>query len=153
MEVMRDELKPIVREALTDEVLHAIQALVNLTPLVVDKIKDDIEQDDDKTLRQRAYSLVAKYTLGNASVAPPPTDPAAAGMTVNFLMPRPGDQTPVAIEAQADSDAVELKRCRDCEQDKPATAFEANSDRCTQCHSALQAKVQARFGDDDAVQE
>jgi hypothetical protein len=152
MEVMRDELKPVVREALTDDVLRAIQDLVNLTPLVVEKIREDIEQDSDTTLRQRAYSLVAKYTLGNASVAPPPTDPAAAGMHVTFMMPRPGDTSAPTIEAQSDSDAVELKKCRDCEQDKPTTEFEANSDRCTQCHTALQAKVQERFGepgDDD----
>jgi hypothetical protein len=148
MEVMRDELKPVVREALTDDVLRAIQDLVNLTPLVVEKIREDIEQTSDTTLRQRAYSLVAKYTLGNASVAPPPTDPAAAGMHVTFMMPRPGDQTPVAIEAQADSDAVELKRCRDCEQEHLATDFVANSDRCSQCHAELQAKVQERFGDE-----
>lgn len=149
MEVMRDELQPVVREALTDDVLRAIQDLVSLTPLVVAKIREDIEQDKDTTLRQRAYSLVAKYTLGNASVAPAPTDPAATGMTVNFLMPRPGDQTPATIEAQSDSEAVELKKCVECTQEHPTTDFVANSDRCTTCHAALQAKVQARFGDDE----
>lgn len=148
MEVMREELKPVVREALTDDVLRAIEDLVGLTTDVVAAIKDDILQTDDKTLRQRAYSLVAKYTLGNASVAPAPLDPGAQGMTVNFLMPRPGDATPASIEAQSDGTAVELKPCVECKQEHPLTDFVANSDRCTKCHSELQAKVQERFGDE-----
>lgn len=147
MEVMRDELKPVVREALTDDVLRAIQDLVHLTPLVVQKIREDIEQSSDPTLRQRAYSLVAKYTLGNASVAPAPLEQSAQGMQVTFVMPRPGDTSPAATETPADGDAVELKKCRDCETDKPATDFEGNSDRCLECHQSLQARVQERFGE------
>jgi hypothetical protein len=146
MEVMRDELKPVVREALTDDVLRAIEKLVHLTPAVVDAIQEDLEQDDDKTLRQRAYTLLAKYTLGNPSVAPPPPEQAAQGMQVTFVMPRPGDTTTAAIEPQSDSDAVELRTCIECKTDKPSQDFVGNSDRCTQCHDDLQARVQERFG-------
>lgn len=143
MEVMREELKPVVREALTDDVLVAIQNLVNLTPAVVAAITEDIAQTSDKTLRQRAYTLVSKYTLGNPSVAPPPIEQAATGIVVNFQMPRPGDAT---AEVEQHSDAEELKTCVECKQDKPVTGFVANSDRCTQCHEQLQAKVLERFG-------
>ncbi|MGZ6878388.1 MAG: hypothetical protein ACXVGB_00620 [Mycobacteriaceae bacterium] len=146
MEVMRDELKPVVREALTDDVLRAIQDLVHLTPLVVEKITEDLKQDDDKVLRQRAYTLLAKYTLGNPSVAPPPPEQAAQGMQVTFVMPRPGDSTPALTEPQSDGDAVEVRNCMECKQDKPDTEFVGNSDRCTQCHQTLQARVRERFG-------
>lgn len=149
MEVMREELQPVVREALTDNVLRSIQDLVALTPTVVAKIKEDLEQEADPTLRQRAYTLVAKYTLGHPSVAPPPLDQAATGIVVNFQMPRPGDATPSAIEAPQHSDAVELRKCVECTQDKPTTEFVGNSDRCTQCHEALQARVAERFPGDD----
>jgi hypothetical protein len=147
MEVMREEVRPVVREALTQDVLLAIQDLVNLTPTIVEKIKDDLEQDKDPTLRQRAYTLVAKYTLGNASVAPPPPEQAAQGLTVNFMMPRPGDETSTTEDPQEHGEAVELRTCTECKEDHPDSAFVAGSDRCTTCHEALQAKVAERFGD------
>jgi hypothetical protein len=144
MEVIRDEVRPVVREALTDDVLRSIQDLVNLTPTIVAKIRDDIEQDADKTLRQRAYTLVAKYTFGNPSVAPPPTDPGQQGLVVHFNMPRPGDTSTPTPEAQ---DVVELRHCVECDTDKPSDEFVGSSERCTDCHAVLQAKVAERFPD------
>jgi hypothetical protein len=142
MEVMREEIRPVVREALTDDVLRSIEDLVNLTPLVVSKIKEDIEQDTDKTLRQRAYSLVAKYTLGNPAVAPAAQDPAQAGLTVHFNMPRPGDTSTPGLEAP---EVIELRHCTECNADKPASEFVGASERCQSCHDELQRRVHERF--------
>lgn len=147
MEVMRAEVQPVVREALTDDVLRAIQDLVHLTPLVVQKIREDIEQTSDPTLRQRAYTLVAKYTLGHPSVAPAPLEQSAQGMNVTFVMPRPGDTSPAGVEAPADGEAVELKKCMECSQEKPATEFVAASNKCIECYESLQRDVTERFGE------
>lgn len=143
-DVMRQEVTPIVREALTEDVMGSIRQLVSLTPKMIAAIEDDLANPDDN-VRQRAYTLLAKYTLGNPSVAPAPTTPATASpMQVFFEMPRPGAQH--QDDPIHDGDAVELKQCSECQAEKPTTEFVANSERCQDCHDRLQAKVQERFG-------
>lgn len=141
----RDELRPIVREAITQDVMDAISKLVNLTPTMVDAIAEDLESSD-KTLRQRAYSLLARYTLGNPSVAPQPETPDQAPMQVTFHLPRPGDAspTPVALET------VDLRECVECKEHKMEADFVGASDRCQDCHDKMIAGVQARFADEAA---
>lgn len=139
-ELLKEEMKPVVREAITEDVLSAINDLVALTPTMVEAIREDLSSDD-KYLRQKAYSLLARYTLGNSSVAPAPANAAPAPMQVVFQLPRPGDdgQPPITVEAE------ELRTCMECQATKPASEFVANSERCQSCHDALQEKVRARF--------
>jgi hypothetical protein len=132
----------VVREAITEDVLEAASKLVGLTPRMVELIARDMEPPDP-AVSQKAYSLVARFTLGNQSIAPPPAEQAPQPMQVNFLLPRPGDGR--AVE-EVPAEAVELRHCVECEQDKPETAFVGASDRCQACHDDLQAKVAARFG-------
>lgn len=140
-ELLKEEMKPVVREAITEDVLKAVNDLVALTPTMVAAIQEDL-QSNDKILRQKAYSLLARYTLGNPSVAPASAAAQPAPMQVIFQLPRPGDDgAPVAVEA----DAEELRTCMECHETKPAGAFVANSERCQGCHDALQEKVRARF--------
>lgn len=139
-EVMKAELAPIVREAITDDVMRSVKDLVGLTPKMVAAIEMDLESPDDR-VRQKAYELVARYTFGNPSVAPQPQTPANAPMQVFFQMPRPGDADE-PVEAQVE----ELRTCVECGDARPSGEFVGNSTRCQECHDKLQAKVRERFG-------
>ncbi len=139
-EMLKAEMQPIVREAITETVMRGIDALVSLTPRLAELIARDLESSDPN-ISQKAQSLLARYTLGNASVAPAPAAAVPQPMQVQFLMPRPGD-TPAEITAPA----VELRTCVECEAEKPAAEFVGASPRCQVCHDGLQAQVAARFG-------
>ncbi len=142
-EVLRDELRPIVREALTEDVLHGINTMVGLTPRAIELLQQQMESSDE-TISQRAVTLLLKYTMGNPSVAPPPTTPAASGLTVLLGMPRPGDAIGSEVAA---SDAEELRACGDCGLDKPEVEFVAGSTRCRACFEGLGNLLEERFGD------
>lgn len=149
-EVMKEELRPVVREALTDDVLRGVERLITLTPRMIQCIEEDLH-DDDKTIRQRAYTLLARYTLGNQSVAPPPQDPAAQGMTVVFNLPRPGDTS--TGESGTPQDVIDLKQCQECTEHKPPRDFEAGSDRCKECHEKFRQSVLERYGETSTSSE
>jgi hypothetical protein len=141
-EVAKEELRPIVREAITEDVLRAAGDLVALTPVMVQAITEDLHSSD-KVLRQKAYSLLAKYTLGNTSIAPQ-ADASHQPMQVVFNLPRPGDgQNPSADATVVESD--ELRQCMECHADKPVEQFVGASERCQQCHDELREKVLSEF--------
>lgn len=141
-EVMKEELVPVVREAMTAEVLRSIDALVKLTPRAIERLEEDMSSEDE-VIRQRAYTLLLKYTMGNPSVAPPPAEVAPAAMNVVFNIPRPGDapEPPPALPAEAD----ELRACSVCLESKVPADFVGDSDCCQDCFDARQAKLAARF--------
>lgn len=146
-EVIKEELRPIVRESLTSDVLHSVGALVQMVPKAIERIQEDLDSPDE-TIRQRAYTLLLKYTMGNPSVAPGPAEAAPSPMSVVFNLPRPGspeDSTsPVQVE-----DVVELQQCVECGTERPLHEFVAGSSRCVPCQKALEEKVYARFGTPD----
>lgn len=135
-DVIREEVAPVVREALTDDVLAAIARMTKLTGRVVEVLEEDLHSENE-ILRQRAALLVAKYTIGHPGVAPRPDDGAGAQqLVVNVGIPRPGD---------VPAEAVELRACDTCGADKPESEFAADSDRCLACLEARKAEVLARF--------
>jgi hypothetical protein len=144
-EVAKEEIRPVIREAITEDVLRSIDKLVRLTPRLVDEIEKDLSHEDD-AVRQRAYTLLAKYTLGNDSVKPAPKDTGQVPMQVIFAMPRPGD-VPVEPSSAVSGTATEVEQrpCGECKELK--TEFEGSSDRCTDCHEAVLAKVAHLRGD------
>lgn len=145
-DVFREELRPVVREAITEETLRAIQGLVSITPRMVELIAQDME-DLDPQVRQRAYGLVAKYTLGHPAVVQPEQQDLRNQLTVVFDgMPRPAriDVDSDAIDAGTDAREHEAnRRCNGCDLEKPATEFVGNSDRCHACHNELAARAEA----------
>lgn len=142
-EVMKEELRPVVREAMTADVLAGIDSLIKSQPRAIELLQQQMESSDE-TIAQRAVTLLLKYTMGNPSVAPPPTEKAPAPMTVTFNIPRPGDITSGSIEA---GDAEELRDCTDCGLSKPDSEMVGGSDRCQECFSAMQAKVEERLAE------
>lgn len=138
--VVQEEIRPVVREAITEETMRAIQDLVGLTPRVVAAISEDLASED-AVIRQRAYTLVAKYTIGHPAVVRPPEETAQKQLIVNFELPRPGD-TPVDAEASAvELQEDEFRQCDLCGADKPVTSFVAGSNRCADCYEGQQAKA------------
>src|SRR5690606_26913115 len=127
-EVIKEELRPIVRESLTSDVLRDVGALVRMVPKAVQRIAEDLDSSDE-TIRQRAYTLLLKYTMGNPSVAPPPAEQAPPPMNVVFNLPRP-DTTPE--DATPPVEAVELKQCAECATERPSHEFIAGSSRCVE---------------------
>jgi hypothetical protein len=140
-ELAKEELRPVVRESLTQEVLEGIGKLVGLTTLMVNAIEEDLNSGD-KYLRQKAYSLLARYTLGNQSVAPAAAAVQPQAMQVIFQLPRPGDDGQAAVHVTAE----EIKTCHECDTEKPVAAFVEDSERCQQCHDELQARVKELYG-------
>lgn len=138
-----DEFRPLVREAMTADVLRGIDTLIQGTPRALARLAADLDNPDD-TIRQRAYTLYLKYTLGNASVAPPSQTAAPAGLTVQFNLPRPGDDPAASISVESESE--ELRACGDCHVAKPEHEFVAGSERCQSCFDGMSSMLVERFG-------
>lgn len=146
-EAVQAELRPIIREALTEDVLRAAADLVGLTPIMVAAIQEDLVQDKDRTLRQRAYTLLAKFTLGNQSIAPAAAEKDPSPMQVVFHLPRPDGEPSVEPVADAEEVDEEVRSCIECRAVKPEHAFVAGSERCQECHQAVRQRVLDRFGE------
>lgn len=145
-EVMAEELRPVVREAITEDVLRSIQGLVGLTGRAVELIAADMN-GSDPVLAQKAATLVLRYTMGNQSVAPAPTAVEPAGMTVNFHVPRPTEPVVEAdLVVEEAIEAGEARICAECGITKATDAFVAGSSRCHACNDGFQAKIAERFG-------
>lgn len=141
--IISDELRPVVREAITEDVLRAIDKMVSLTPRVVQAIEEDLH-GEDQTLRQRAYTLVAKYTIGHhALVTPKDADPNQQ-LVVNFNLPRPDSQGGGSMEYD---EPEELRTCDSCGQIKQGWDFVATSNRCQQCFDTQQGKIKELLGE------
>lgn len=141
-EVIQQELRPIVREALTEDVLRSIDNLIGLTPAAIRALEGDLASDDSK-VRQRAYELVLRYTVGNQPIVNTDSQ-SERELIVNFNLPRPEG------EAQEDeiTESTAVRVCLVCDTEKPEHEFVAGSDRCTECHEKLQDKVKSILGDD-----
>lgn len=146
-EVMREELRPIVREQITNETLHAIQNLVKATPIMVEALIRDM-QHPDPIVRGKAVNTVARYTLGHNAIVTPP-EQTAAKMTVVFPgMVRPGQETE-AVEVPAEPSKP--RECNSCHQTKDADQFVEDSDLCRSCFEARRAQLAELVGGDDGV--
>lgn len=160
--VLNQELAPIVREAIDDEILAAIDRLVNLTPQAVAVLAADLESTvtytdpkdpdgviemPDATRRSRAAQLVMKYTVGHPALAPAPA--GVSGLVVNNYLPRPEDD---GANESLVADAEEMRRCDVCGVDKPERDFVVpGSVRCTACHNELRQKALEKFAADGSL--
>lgn len=139
-DVIRKELGPIVRQALTEDVLRAIEKLVGLTGKAVAALEEDLGSED-ATIRQRAYTLLIKYTAGHPALVKADDTTDSSQLVVNFNLPRPDvDQVSVL-----DTDATELKTCDQCNEEKPVDEFESGSDRCVPCFEKWKATIVAQY--------
>lgn len=140
---VQEELRPVVREAITEDVLRAIADFVALTPEIVRAISEDL-RSEDATIRQKAYSLVARYTLGHPSLVPQELEDNK-NLTVHFNLPRPesGTAKDPTGELDLDVEAQVVRTCDTCNQEKPEAEFIAGSSRCADCYAQQRARADA----------
>lgn len=137
--VIEEEIRPVVRESITADTLEAIGKMVALTPAAVAAIADDLASDDP-VIRQRAYTLIMKYTVGHQAIVRPPEEEPGGNITVNFELPRPDTETQ-DVESEEVEEAVVMKTCDSCGENKPESEFVANSDRCSNCYKVQQNRA------------
>jgi hypothetical protein len=149
-EVIKEEVRPVVRESITEDTIQAIGKMVGLTGVAIAALTEDLASDD-ATIRQRAYTLLLKYTVGHQAIVRPPDEDRTQPIEVNFALPRP--ERTEAQEPSPDEpvvvDAVEVKTCDTCGKEAPATEFAANSTRCLDCYAKQRARADEFLRDDD----
>lgn len=136
--VIEEEIRPVVRESITADTLAAISKMVALTSDAVGCIAEDL-QSEDAVVRQRAYTLIMKYTVGHQAIVRPPEEEKGGDIQVNFNLPRPEEMDGVTEEVE---EATEIKTCDSCGKDKPISEFVANSHRCSPCYESQQSRAQ-----------
>jgi hypothetical protein len=144
--IIEEELRPVVRESITADTLQAIADMVALTPTAVDALREDLTSHD-ATIRQRAYTLLMKYTVGHHAIVQPPEQDRSQALQVNFNLPRPKDQ-PEGDPAITAEVVEEERVCDTCGKNGPASEFVAGSDRCTECFAKQQAQLSQLNADD-----
>jgi len=143
--VMKEQLAPVIREALTEDVLHAIQSMLGLTPRAVQLLGEDLESKY-ATIRQRAYTLVTKYTIGHPALLQAEDNAGAGQLVVNFNLPRPAEPGTFTNEDVTLADAVqELAVCDMCNEEKSCEDFESGSTRCSACFAKWRDAVLEQF--------
>lgn len=143
--VMREELRPIVREAITEDVIRAIDSMLKLTPRAIEMIEEDLESPDP-LVRQKAYTLLLKYTTGHPALLQANDTQAGSQINVSFELPRPdatADTEATAEEAEVVEE--EDRQCDICETIKPISQFVVGSNRCAVCFDTWKATINEEF--------
>lgn len=137
IEVFKQELTPHVRDAITDDVVKAVRALVTLTPQLVESLGKDLF-NTDPVARGRAQALIAKYTLGAFDQE---KNDATKPLHIHLgNMPVPGEQIPDTI-----APSTTLMECERCEEMKTLEHFEPGAPRCNECQAEIKAAIQAQY--------
>lgn len=139
---VRAIVKPVVREALTEDVLTSLQDLIRLTPAAVETLADHM-QGDDPVLAQKAATTVMRYTVGHQALVTP-QEATAPQIVVNFDLPRPDPQE--AAYEPTDAIATETFECDICHDTYPTTERAGGADRCLSCHEARKQAVLEQYG-------
>lgn len=148
--VIQEELRPVVREAITEDVLRSIQQLVGLTPEAVAALQLDL-QSEFASVRQKAYTLILKYTIGHPAIVKP-EDEGSQGLTVYFNLPRPSGETQEDnTDVTPMVEAVEYRSCHVCGTERPVDEFVAGSDRCVDCHEKFRERAREMIGGNDSL--
>lgn len=141
--VLKQELTPLVREAIDDDVLAAIGKMVGLTTKAVARLERDLD-GEDAVIAQRAAALVVKYTVGHPALVKP-VDETPQALTVHFNLPRP-DGTVEAPAVDEEGEEITDFVCDQCGEERAAELRVAGSDRCEICFQATRAAILERHG-------
>jgi hypothetical protein len=134
-EILRDELRPVVREALTEDVLRHIRTVIGKVPAAIDVLVGLLGSRDEDTRRQAAVALL-RYSVGNKAIVPDINDGGTAPLTVHFNLDRPD-----AVGVGTAYDIVDFRTCDSCGEKKDADQFVSTSDRCQTCFDTMRASV------------
>lgn len=174
-EAVREEVVAIAheatQEAMSAELLAQIQRFVFLIPKALDAVTKNLD-NEDPDIRQKAAALLLKYTMGNASIAPPSLEQQDQPLQITFAIPRANtvgpakgggirplltessdtsvlDVAPVIDVESTDLDdqhTCEKRTCMECGLEKCVDEFVGQSFRCKHCDALLRARVEDEFG-------
>lgn len=152
-DILRDELVPVVREAITEEVLEGIQNLIGHIPDAINAAAADLESTDDQT-RQKAYTLILKHGLG-PNLVPSINDERQQELNVYFGIPRPpatatqpqDNAAETSESATLRAETIEGRECDTCHVTKPADEFVGSSDRCQECFDGIRNTATDALGE------
>lgn len=175
-EAVSDEIvqkaREVTQEAMTKEVLKQIERFVYLIPNALNAIEKNLGSDDPD-IRQKAATTLLRYTMGNASVAPPSLEQQSSPLQVVFAVPRsdqagptPGGGVRPLLEPPAgavgipsggpiidvestdldDNMTCEHRICMECGLEKCVDEFVGESPRCKDCDRRLKERVEKQFG-------
>jgi hypothetical protein len=139
---VRDIVKPVVREALTEDVLGALQDLIRLTPAAVATLADHMD-GDDPVLAQKAATTTLRYTVGHQALVTPQAA-TAPQLVVNFDLPRPAPGS--SPDDPDDEDSFETFECDVCHTVHLIAERVAGANRCVECHEKRKAAVLEQYG-------
>lgn len=140
LEVLKVELTPVVRERLGEHTLDAIARMLELFPKVIAALETDLAHPSPQ-VRQNAAKLILQYSLSDKNVPPAPKPPQKielVGMPDVTALPQHTGREGTS-EAEPTADAVEVKECSRCGEEKELVEFEANAPRCRSCQAEVRA--------------
>lgn len=140
-QVIQEEMRPVVREAITEDVLRGVKQLVALTPAAVEQLRADLESGVP-AVQRKAAELVMRYTIGHQALVTKDETSADRQLVVQFNLPRPDGEAP---QPEVQADAEEIRTCDTCGSDKPVAQFVDNSTRCIECHEQIRQQALARL--------
>lgn len=149
------ELETPMQEALSEDVVEALQNAVKLTPQALQKVADLLESDLEHT-RLAAAQTILKYTIGQNALLPNmDSDKQPLTVVIEGL-----DRPPIETQGQKPLEQSELTEaleqgeehsepyriCDFCRIPKPESEFIGNSNRCIKCFTELRDGAEARLG-------
>lgn len=156
-EAFVDELRPVLREAIDEDVIRAIKGMVGLAPAAILALKQDLESGD-AVLRSKAASLIIKYTMGNNLVTPT-REGSQGGLTIINQLPDAPQaavletgQTEDVIDAEVDEDD-DARRCESCRLPRPASDFVGDAPICNHCLADRRARAFDAILSKDALRQ
>lgn len=134
-QVLAEELRPVIREAITEEVLAGVHQLIGHVPAAIQRAAELLDSSDE-TLRYQAAALILRHTAGNKNVVPDVNEGRQRDLHVTFALPRP--QGPTQADGES-TGVIETKECDSCGHTKTLDEFMGQSDRCKECFGKMQA--------------
>lgn len=143
--VTREQLIPVVREAITEDVMRAIKEMVGLTPLAVAALQRDLQSEDD-VIRGKATATALKYTVGHPALVTHEDSAAGSQINVTFALPRPDDIQTTDVDAKViEPDPEPDRTCDLCHETKPAAEMYPGADRCWDCFTKWQQTIRTQY--------
>lgn len=154
---LAEALRPVVKEAITQDVVDRIHEMIGGMPDAIEALMEDISPEpggpdgeltsDQLDRRQRAYSQLFKLTAGNRNLVPDINADKNRDLTVIFggalarteIQRQSGDVDPT-------SGVIESKECDSCHVGKPLSEFVGSSDRCKTCFQEMREAAMGVLG-------
>lgn len=130
-QVASEELRPYVREQITEDVIQAIGSMMGLSAKAVRTIERDLD-DPDPQIRMKAATLVARYTMSDRLIPELPK-PALRVDLSGVPVPQHDEAAPEPEVPPAPG----TRRCYSCDEERDEDEFESGAPRCRRCQAAL----------------